>query len=317
VATSNFASRTRKQQEDAIASAFRAYVVAVRSREAMARIEEFLAAGDLNGALGYLDLYIQRMANIVPQVLNSAGAAESRNLATRLVGPSSGVLGSFNPTYARAAELARTARLDLITRFTAQQRDAVRLALERGFTEGLGSRQLAALFRDSIGLTGPQQGAVSNFRRLLENQNAQALQRALRDRRFDSTVARAVSGGEPLTAKQIDLMVDRYRSRALDLRAETISRTEGTRLTSAARQEALEQTVEDLGVDLGAVVRVWNTTNDGRQRDAHDSMDGQEVGMDEPFEDGEGNEVFYPGDPSAPARTSINCRCTVSHEIRG
>lgn len=68
----------------------------------------------------------------------------------------------------------------------------------------------------------------------------------------------------------------------------------------------------------GAVMsRVWIATPDSRTRDFHLSMDGQEVGVDEPFIDGHGNELQYPGDPSAPAETVYNCRCTQKSNIIG
>ena len=49
--------------------------------------------------------------------------------------------------------------------------------------------------------------------------------------------------------------------------------------------------------------KVWIATPDGHTRNWHLSMDGQEVRYNEPFEDGLGNLLQYPGDPGAPANT--------------
>ncbi len=63
--------------------------------------------------------------------------------------------------------------------------------------------------------------------------------------------------------------------------------------------------------------KVWVATPDNRTRDWHMSMDGQEVELHEPFIDGKGYELMYPGDPSAPPETIYNCRCTMYSEMIG
>ena len=69
---------------------------------------------------------------------------------------------------------------------------------------------------------------------------------------------------------------------------------------------------------LGAVMkRIWIATGDERTRDLHLDMDGQEVDLDEPFVDGNRNELDYPGDPHAAPETVYNCRCTTKARIVG
>jgi len=65
------------------------------------------------------------------------------------------------------------------------------------------------------------------------------------------------------------------------------------------------------------MTKVWIATPDGRTRAWHLSMDGQEVGVDEPFIDGHGHELQYPGDPSAPPDSIYNCRCSMRSHIMG
>lgn len=63
--------------------------------------------------------------------------------------------------------------------------------------------------------------------------------------------------------------------------------------------------------------KVWEATADGRTRDWHLDMDGQEVDIDKPFIDGNGEELDYPGDSGAPPETVYNCRCSMHARIVG
>jgi Phage Mu protein F like protein len=109
--------------------------------------------------------------------------------------------------------------------------------------------------------------------------------------------------------------VERYRARALMMRSENIARTEAVRSTSLAQEEALQQMIEQTGIDSRRVEDVWNATRDKRTRDWHESMDGQRRPHGVPFEDGHGNRLRFPGDPEAAAETTINCRCARTFAI--
>ena len=54
----------------------------------------------------------------------------------------------------------------------------------------------------------------------------------------------------------------------------------------------------------------WNTMEDDRVRPAHEDADGQEVGLNEPFEVG-GETLLCPGDPNGSDENTIGCRCWV------
>jgi len=301
--------------ESRMRQAFQQFIAGVNSKAAQERVLQLLQARDIDGALGIVDSYTVRMANVLPTVVTTAATAEVQRLAVELAGITRGVAVSFNPGNPRAANIMSQNRLQFITEFSRAQREATRWALVNSLEAGDGIAETARAFRDSIGLTRMQEQAVANYRQLLEDGSSEALSRALRDRRFDPSVERAVEG-DPLSADQIDTMVTRYRSRYLDYRAETIARTESQRAMSQGREEALQQTLEQADIGRDAVERVWHATRDNRTRDAHRAMDGQTVGMDEPFEDGDGNELMYPGDPDAPAETTINCRCVVSYRVK-
>lgn len=299
------------RRERSIRDTFEQFVKDANSPESVRRINELLEAGDVEAALDFVDSLIVRFANVLPGVYASAGLDAAKRIAEQLGVPS--VTVSFDPSDPISAEKIRQNRLEFIRQVTESQRDAIRQAVGEAFEQGAGPRQTARMFRDAIGLTGRQEAAVRNYRRLLEQGSAQALARDLRDKRFDSRVARADE--EPLSNQQIDRMVQRYRERYRQFRAETIARTEGVRAMSVGQDEALRQVTEQVDIDPSRVRRVWNRTADARTRDAHDVMQGQEVGLNEPFVDGEGNQLMFPGDPSAPPSTTIQCRCVLTTRL--
>lgn len=301
------------KQEARVRSAFLRYVAVVQSEAVLSEVEELLENRDVAGAFRLLEHYVARFADVLPRVQQDVGEAAAAELAE-----SSAVLIAvgFDSTHPRAAALVRTQRLGLIRELTDSQTRAVQQAINRAVGSGLGAAASARAFRDAIGLTATQEEAVANYRRLLETQNRQALDRALRDRRFDDRVRQAVENDRPLTTRQIDTMVGRYRARSLAARAETIGRTEAHRAFSEARREASEQMLEQTGIARERLERNWNTTKDERRRDFHATMEGQKRGMDEAFTDGLGHRLMYPGDPAAPAETVINCRCTETFRVR-
>lgn len=301
--------RLLANQEATVRSAFKAFLTDARSDRTIKEVRELLELGRLEPALEIVDRYVTTFGNVIPKVITNSADAEMQALSAKL-GVSNVSIG-FDPTNQRAADIMRRSRLNFVTAFSREQRNTTRTALADALSSGEGPREAARVFKNSIGLTRTQQNAVDSYEDLLRKQSAQALSRELRDRRFDSTVSEAIETGQPLSNSQIDRMVDRYREQMLTYRAENIARTETLRAVSQARQEALEQTLEQAGVEAEAVRRRWVATKDARTRDSHAAMDGQEVGMDEPFITPSGVPIMWPGDPNAPASESINCRCTV------
>lgn len=310
--------KLRKLIERRLKAAYEEFLASFEDAGIKAQIREAIETNNIDTLITIAATQSSIIGNAVPLAMITTAVAETDHLKTilpkSLKGP--GISIGFDPSHPRAAEKMQAAKLELITEFTNKQRDSVRQALTRAFQTGEGPRKVATAFVDSVGLTSSQEAAVANYRALLEAGSQQALERDLRDRRFDRTVARAVSTDTPLSQDAIDRMVNRYRDNYLRYRVETIARTESTRALSIARQEAAIQMAEDIGIDPERIVRVWNATLDNRVRDIHASMDGDETGLEEPFTDGAGNQLMFPGDSSAPPETTINCRCTVSTRIK-
>ena len=295
--------------------AFLEFLRSARSDEVLRAIADALERRDVEAAMRIVDSYVVRFSTVIPRAFQRAARLEMEQ-AERALRPIAGAVAiSFDPAAPAAAALMRRQQLQLIREFSSEQRRATALALSEALSTGAGPREAARAFRGSIGLTARQERAALNYERLLREGSAEALSRDARDRRFDRTVRAAIRTGEPLSPAQVDRMGERYREGYLSMRAETIARTETTRVVGAARREAFRQTIDDLGLDRTKVRRVWNSTLDKRTRDSHRDMDGQEVELDEPFVSGAGNRIMFPGDPDAPAEEVINCRCVVTNRV--
>lgn len=129
-------------------------------------------------------------------------------------------------------------------------------------------------------------------------------------KQINSAVLQGILQGEsiPKISKRLLPIVGNNKTSAI--------RTARTSVTGAENRGRLDRyhDYEDQGVVMG---KVWLATPDGRTRDWHISMDGQEVPVNESFIDGLGNELEYPGDPGAPGETVYNCRCSMKSHIIG
>ena len=76
-------------------------------------------------------------------------------------------------------------------------------------------------------------------------------------------------------------------------------------MISAFNQSAT-LTATNYGSDVVAG-QEWIATADSRTRESHVELDGEVVGINEPFSNG----LDYPGDPAGDAAETINCRCTI------
>lgn len=159
----------------------------------------------------------------------------------------------------------------------------------------------------------------------------------------ESTVARRITDGDiTLPYKDLNLIKDvRWNTKQLNssllqglLQGESIKkiaerilpivsnnekaaiRNARTMVTGAENQGRLDRykALEKQGAVLN---KVWIATHDGRVRDWHLSMDGQEVGIHQKFTDGNGNQLDYPADPHAHPSTVYNCRCSMKTNILG
>lgn len=304
--------RILRTQEPVIRLAYSRMIRSIESTHTLGALADLIEAGRWESAL---DTALRATPNLGDAV-NDSFLVAARSAARR-VGRELGVVSlAFDQTNLRAVNAMRDNSLRLVRGFTQQQREATRQALIRGIEDGVNPRDMARRFRRSIGLTARQERSVGNFARALQDLDKGALRRALRDRRFDRTILRAIETGEPLSATQVETMVGRYRARFVAHRAEVIARTEALRSVHQGTQAMFQQALAEGDVEPGQLVREWNTAKDERVRDSHADMHGQVRGIDEPFTSGRGNSLMWPGDPSAPAEDTVQCRCAVGTRIR-
>ena len=280
-------------------------------------LAELLEQGRFTEAFAIVGQAAARLGNVWAAQFVAAGIDTGNFLTTEVAE----VVIGFDQTNTRAVQAMRDNQLRLVTNFTEQQRRATQQALIAGIQEGKNPREIARIFRNSIGLTQQQERWVRNYERALQNLDRASLARELRDRRFDPTVRQAIDRGEPLTRAQIDKMVERYRQRALKLRSETIARTEGLRVVHEGADEMYQQAIESGQLQRDQLIRTWNTAGDERVRDfgngaptSHVTMSRQSRLVGEPFVSGGGNLTLHPG-AFGVGFEDINCRCLVTTRI--
>lgn len=283
----------------------------LRGGTSLRLLADLLEAGRIDEIFGVrLERAASRFAAEVVDGYIHAAEATAANLGEDL-----GTFVSFDQTNERAVAAMQRNRLDMIREFSDEQRAVIRQVHTRGLELGLNPRTVAREMRASIGLTQRQEAAVANFRRMLRNLDGEALTRALRDKRFDRTIERAIADHRPLTKAQIDTMVERYHQRYIKYRSEVIGRTEGLRVTHEGNDELFRQAIDAGDVDEDQLVNTWHAGRPPRTRDWHASMNGQEQPFGMPFISGQGNSLMYPCDPDAPASETVQCRCARSTRI--
>lgn len=306
---------TLSSYENYVRAQFQLFLQSVRVPDVLAQLGAAIAERRWGDAYAIVDSYVVRLANNIISMMPELGRREAEAIVSQQGMAGAGVGVSFNPTSPQVVEAMQRNRTRLIVELTQDQRLAISQALAQSLREGQSAQQAALALRDSLGLTSYQQRMVDNYRTLLETNNRQALDRVLRDRRYDRGFENAIEEGEILPEDRIDTMVNRYRERLLASRAETIARTEAGRVLEETRYLSTEQAVDAAGVPRDHAVKQWIATIDSRTRDTHAAMNGQARLIDDYFDSPSGARLFYPHDSDAPASESINCRCQVANHI--
>jgi hypothetical protein len=167
-----------------------------------------------------------------------------------------------------------------------------------------------------VGLSQQQEGWARSARAKLEALDKSYFNLVLRDKRFDGVVQKAIDSGKPLTGETIERLITRYRDRALKYRGENIGRTETLAALNRSEYESVRQAMDRSDLPLAATTKEWDTAGDTDVRHSHAEMDGQIVGIDEPFVSPvTGARMMHPGDGSlgAGAKEISMCRCRVKY----
>lgn len=303
--------RALDKAEPALRRAFLRMIQAMKDALPLEELATMLSSGRFEEALNT----VLSASGKLGTAYNAGLVASAESVAAQLE-EATGALGiDFDTTNYSAVDAMQRNRLRLVTNFNQTQREVTRRALIDGITRGANPIEQARAFRDSIGLTVRQERWVANYRRSLELGRSDALDRRLRDHRFDSRVRAAVEGDRPLSAKQVDRMVARYRERQLKYRADRIARTEALKSVHEGQDLALRQNVEGGQLQGANLERIWNTAKDERTRPSHMAMHQQIRGYEEPFTSGAGHQAMYPG-AFGVGSEDIHCRCVVSVRVK-
>lgn len=296
----------------------RVFLTAVRTLKDELDLEELadlIAEGRTADAFARLAYAGQATANASAAAFIASGHSTAEFLSDAGLGRI-----VFDQVNVNAVAAMQRNRLRLVEEFTNEQRKATQTALLQGIENGTNPRAAARNFRDSIGLTTRQWGHVASYRRALESIGepgaaSDALSRELRDARSDRSIRRAVARNTPLTAEQIDSMVERYTNNYIRHRSEVIGRTEALRAVHEGNEESYRQAVENGVIREDQLEREWRTSQDGRERTSHALLNGQKKKPGEVWETVNGT-LRFPGDPQAPAAETIQCRCAILTRIK-
>ena len=121
-----------------------------------------------------------------------------------------------------------------------------------------------------------------------------------------NAVTRAIIQGD-----SIDNLAKRLAQDTASTDAKAMIRYARTAMTGAQNAGRIEtmHRAQDMGIN---VRKQWMATLDGRTRDSHRMLDGQEQDVDKPFKSAFGD-IMFPGDPSAAPGDVYNCRCRMVH----
>lgn len=255
---------------DQWAAAFTAYTVALKAgarvRDAQAAVEDrspdtFMDALPFQAADQVL---AEQSAPLVQAAYLRSGRAEIARLGFNL---------NFELTNPYARRWAEQHVAQLVTQVSDQTKQAIRSVIVQAYDIAEPPRRSALRIRELVGLTERDSKAVMNYWRTLN---------------------------EDRTATRADEMADTYARRLHRRRAENIARTE-TVASSAGGQHDSFMVARDQGLIGPETRREWIAAVDSpRTCELCLALDGQKVGLDEPFPGG----YMYP--PRHP-----QCRCAV------
>lgn len=325
-----------KVHEPAIRRAFVEAMQDARSAVVLQDVVDALARGDIGGAMRAIEFSRAFLAPLDQEIARAYYRTGQGFTGLLMASRPRGVNVEvrFDPGNPRAAHWLGEHSSRLVTEIVADQRTAVREALDAGMMAGrhprtvaldvVGRMDRAAKVRAGgvIGLTSQQARWVENARaELLSGDPARMrayFDRRLRDKRFDRTVAKAIREGRAVSAADVTKITTRYSDRLLAYRGEVIARTEGLTALSHSQDESARQLIEASGLRPDQIERTWIARLDGRTRDAHVALHEQRAPLDGAFTSPTtGARMRFPRDTSLGAHGEdvVQCRCTSSLKV--
>lgn len=323
-----------------IRDAFLEAISDITSRVVLKELTEAIEEGDITRAVAALGI---DEAAFRPLTAAIEQAFEIGGLTTAETFPRTRTVFRFDVRNSRAEAWARDHSSAKVRELAEETRERVRATIQKGMIDGRNPRStgldlVGRVDRKTgnrvggvIGLTGAQQKWVDNARKDIAELNAlldKSLTREQLSKRIDNNnyfsrarrmpsgdaiIKRKLLSGQRIDADTTEKLMTHYKRSMLEYRGESDGRTESISALNQSEHEAIMQAVEKGTVKEAAVKRIWDAAGDDRVRDDHALMDGQTVGLREPFTFPDGSKAMFPGDRSldAPPEQIIQCRCIV------
>lgn len=158
----------------------------------------------------------------------------------------------------------------------------------------------------------------NTFRNLLEKKDQLYSQKTLdraKDMKWNLKAITSQMTQGILQGESIPKMAQRLQN-ITSMNEAAAVRSARTLVTTAENSGRLSglKAAEEMGI---VYEKQWMASHDDRTRLSHQELDGVSVPVDEPFIDGDGNKIMYPGDMTAAPETVWNCRCTMVRKLIG
>jgi hypothetical protein len=211
---------------------------------------------------------------------------------------------------------------NFIIRFIQSLRETALFTMNQSTMFGNGMQQDAASIandiKSTIGLTPAQARACDNYRNMLRNRDRQALQRDLRDERFDELIRHHFKVQQGFSEQQIERMVSTYQDRYRESRATQLALMISPLLIDAAGMAFWQDVVNARILPPGlSPLQFWNDMGDERVRMLHQpisEINAQGIPIGGLFET-PGGPLKYPRDPDGSPQNTVNCRCYLTWGI--
>lgn len=315
-----------------IRNSFLSAIQDVVDRVVLSEMIEAIRSGDVERAFrrtGMNDAALRPITMAVERAYEQGGVLITDGFPKNLRNSDGRVIIRFDARNSRSEAWLRDQSSRLVTSIQDSTRQVIRNTMQQGMREGVNPRTVALdmvgrfdpvtkhRVGGLIGLATNQEQWVVRTQQMIEQLDPRYFKRALRDKRFDRTVAKAIREGTPLSPEIVSKIVTRYKDNTLRYRGETIGRTETISALNRADFEATQQAIDTGTITVSDVTKIWDATGDDRTRPDHLEIDGQTVQFGEPFTFPDGTQAMYPGDTSldASAEETINCRCRFRTKI--
>lgn len=323
-----------QRYEPKLAAAFMASIREISSNVVLKIVVDALKIGDVTAAVRaiQMDPGAFHLLELALQEAFNAGGVDLVQGLPQLIDPDGmRVIFQFGARNLDAELALRTLSSTMVTAITEESREALRLALEAGLSDGRNPTETAL---DVVGrvnpVTGKREGGVIGLttRQVETVEKARAGFRAgdkaamkhyltlkTRDKRFDRTVAKAIREGTTLPAEKQAEIIRNLNNKNLKRRGDLVARTETMQALGTSRDVAMQQQIDAGKVQEENISKEWHTAGDKDVRYSHRALNRTTVKKSEPFITPRQNRLRYPGDPQAPLTETAMCRCWCEYKI--